>query len=73
MLYGLVHGTVLSVSHDAITRDRLPDKSTDLATVATTASSEPRSRELVYAARVSVTVRRCWSKTTPSTSPPAWP
>ena len=53
-LYGLIHGKVLNVSHDAITRDKPQDKSNDLTSGAATASSEPRGRELVYAARVSL-------------------
>jgi hemolysin D len=53
-LYGLVHGQVVSVSHDAITRDKPQDKSNDLTSGAVTTSSEPKGRELVYAARVSL-------------------
>ena len=53
-LYGLIHGKVLSVSHDAITRDKPQDKSNDVMSGAATASSEPKGRELVYAARVSL-------------------
>ncbi len=51
-LYGLIHGAVLSVSHDAIPRDRPQDKSSDLASGAAATSSEPKGRELVYAARI---------------------
>jgi hemolysin D len=54
--YGLLHGEVLSVSQDAITRDRPQDKS-DAAAQATSdsdTSSEPKGQELVYAARVSL-------------------
>jgi hemolysin D len=52
--YGLLHGDVLSLSHDAIARDKL-------ATAGRTASagdgvrgSEPDGQELVYAARISL-------------------
>src|SRR6185437_15825462 len=54
--YGLLHGDVLSVSHDAIAHDRPQDKfganpqpGGDADT-----SSEPKGQELVYAARVSL-------------------
>jgi hemolysin D len=53
-LYGLIHGTVVSVSHDAITRDGPQDRSGDLTSGAATTSSEPKGRELVYAARISL-------------------
>jgi hemolysin D len=52
--YGLLHGMVLTVSHDAISRDKPPDKSTDKAQGAEASSSEPKGQELVYAARVSL-------------------
>jgi len=52
--YGLLNGTVLSVSHDAITRDKPQDKSSDRMAPTTTTSSEPKGQELVYAARVSL-------------------
>jgi hemolysin D len=53
--YGLIHGTVLSVSQDAITRDKPQDKSGDKSQPgATTATSEPTGQELVYAARISL-------------------
>jgi hemolysin D len=52
--YGLIHGKVISVSQDAITHDKPQDKSNDNATGATTASSEPKGQELVYAARISL-------------------
>jgi len=52
--YGLLHGRVLSVSQDAITRDKPQDKSADKTQVAETSSSEPKGQELVYAARVSL-------------------
>ena len=53
--YGLIHGRVLSVSQDAITRDRPQDKSGDPAQQgATNTTSEPKGQELVYAARISL-------------------
>jgi hemolysin D len=52
--YGLLHGKVLSMSQDAITRDKPQDKSTDKSQGSEASSSEPKGQELVYAARVSL-------------------
>jgi hemolysin D len=52
--YGLLHGKVLTVSHDAITRDRPPDHAADKTQGAEIASSEPSGQELVYATKVSL-------------------
>jgi hemolysin D len=52
--YGLLHGKVLTVSNDAISRDKPQDKSTDKPQGAEASSSEPRGQELLYAARVSL-------------------
>ena len=53
--YGLLHGTVLSVSPDAITHDKPQDKTgKDDTQGAENATSEPKGQELVYAARVSL-------------------
>jgi hemolysin D len=52
--YGLLHGEVLSVSSDAITRDRQQGTSNDRSMGAATNSSEPKGQELEYAARVSL-------------------
>ncbi|MBR0801660.1 HlyD family type I secretion periplasmic adaptor subunit [Bradyrhizobium jicamae] len=54
--YGLLHGTVLSLSKDAISRDLQQDKDTESKPPTSTdsSSSEPRGRELVYSARVSL-------------------
>jgi hemolysin D len=52
--YGLLHGTVLTVSNDAIQRDRPQDKQPDKPQTAEAGSSEPKGQELVYAARVSL-------------------
>src|SRR5260221_5866108 len=52
--YGLLHGEVLSVSSDAITRDRQQGGSNDRASGAAQSSSEPKGQELEYAARISL-------------------
>jgi hemolysin D len=52
--YGLMHGKVLSISQDAIQRSKPQDKAGDLTVGFTTASSEPKGQELVYAARISL-------------------
>jgi hemolysin D len=52
--YGLLDGRVISVSRDAITRDRREDRARDQPAGAESASSEPKGQELVYAARVSL-------------------
>ncbi|MEA3149683.1 MAG: rane fusion protein hemolysin [Gammaproteobacteria bacterium] len=52
--YGLLHGEVINVSQDAITRDKPQDKSNDNSPGAETASSEPKGQEMNYAARVSL-------------------
>lgn len=52
--YGLLHGKILSISQDAITREKPQDKGSDRLQGAESGSSEPRGQELIYAARVSV-------------------
>lgn len=52
--YGLLQGKVLSISQDAITRNKPQDRVSDAPAGAETTSSEPKGQELVYAARVSV-------------------
>jgi hemolysin D len=52
--YGLLHGEVLSVSQDAIVRDKPQDKSGDKVPSTETSTSEPKGQELVYAARISL-------------------
>ena len=52
--YGLLHGKVLTVSHDAIIRDKPQDRSADKPQGAETGSSEPKGQELIYAARLSL-------------------
>ncbi|WP_460290074.1 HlyD family type I secretion periplasmic adaptor subunit [Bradyrhizobium diazoefficiens] len=51
--YGLLHGDVLSVSTDAITRDRQGGPN-DRASGTAQGSSEPKGQELEYAARISL-------------------
>src|SRR5499427_108562 len=52
--YGLLHGEVLSVSQDAIVRDKPQDKTGDKVPGAESGTSEPKGQELVYAARISL-------------------
>jgi membrane fusion protein, hemolysin D len=53
--YGLLHGEVLSVSQDAISRDKPQDKSGGgQSGSGESDTSEPKGQELVYAARVSL-------------------
>jgi membrane fusion protein, hemolysin D len=52
--YGLLSGKVVTVSHDAITRDKPQGKMIDKPQGAETSSSEPKGQELIYAARVSL-------------------
>jgi hemolysin D len=51
--YGLLHGQVLSISHDSIVRDVPSEKPADKSD-ATSATSEPKGQELTYAARISL-------------------
>ncbi len=52
--YGLLHGQVLNISSDSITREVPADKSNDKAPGSSNATSEPSGRELTYAARISI-------------------
>jgi hemolysin D len=52
--YGLLHGKVVNVSQDAITRDKPLDKPDEKTPGAESTSSEPKGQELNYAARVSL-------------------
>jgi len=52
--YGLIHGKVLSLSQDAISRDKPQDKPGDKDTAQASSSSEPKGQELVYSARISL-------------------
>jgi hemolysin D len=52
--YGLLHGTVLSVSRDAVTRNKSEDKSSDNAPGAEASNSEPKGEEMNYVARVAL-------------------
>jgi hemolysin D len=52
--YGLLHGTVLSVSQDAVIRDHQGDRAADRTNGAASDSSEPKGQELNYSARISL-------------------
>lgn len=52
--FGLLHGTVLGVSQDAIVRDKLQDAQRAAGGGASADSSEPNGQDLTYAARVSL-------------------
>jgi hemolysin D len=52
--YGLLHGEVLSVSQDAIIRDRQQDRSNDRLIGTQNDTSEPKGQELNYSARISL-------------------
>jgi hemolysin D len=52
--YGLLHGEVLGVSQDAITRDKPQDRSRDRSLGAASDTSEPLGQEMTYAARISL-------------------
>jgi membrane fusion protein, hemolysin D len=52
--YGLLHGKVVSVSQDAIARDKPQDKTGDKVPGAESSTSEPKGQELIYAARISL-------------------
>ncbi|HYM04409.1 MAG TPA: HlyD family type I secretion periplasmic adaptor subunit, partial [Stellaceae bacterium] len=52
--YGLLHGEVLTVSQDAVAREKPGDKSNASTRNAQPDTSEPQGQELVYAARISL-------------------
>ncbi|MCC8980644.1 HlyD family type I secretion periplasmic adaptor subunit [Bradyrhizobium acaciae] len=52
--YGLIHGTVESVSRDAVVREKPRDKSSDQTPGSTNTTSEPAGQQLVFTARVSM-------------------
>jgi hemolysin D len=52
--YGLLHGKLLSVSHDSFPREKPQDKTSDNSQGTESSSSEPRGQELIYAARVAL-------------------
>jgi hemolysin D len=52
--YGLLHGKVISVSQDSITRDRPAAQANAAQTGQSARTSEPPGQELLYAARVSL-------------------
>jgi hemolysin D len=52
--YGLLHGKVVNISQDAITRDKPLDKPDEKTPGSESTSSEPKGQEMNYAARVSL-------------------
>jgi hemolysin D len=58
--YGLLHGKVLNVSQDAITRDKPLNKPDEKTPDAESTSSEPKGQELNYTARVSRERTQMW-------------
>jgi len=52
--YGLLHGKVLSISHDSIVRDNPQNKPNDKMQGTDAGSSEPAGQQLVYHARISL-------------------
>jgi len=52
--YGLLHGQVLSVSQDAVIRDRLQDRPGERMPGTANETSEPKGQELNYSARISL-------------------
>jgi hemolysin D len=52
--YGLLRGEVLSVSRDAIVRDKPVDRASEKTPGADSTSSEPKGQELSFAARISL-------------------
>jgi hemolysin D len=56
--YGLLHGEVINISQDAITRDKPQNNSNDQTTGTEITSSEPKGQEMNYAARVSLDRRQ---------------
>jgi len=52
--YGLLHGDVLSVSQDAIVRDKPADKAGEKSPGAESTSSEPKGQDLSFSARISL-------------------
>ncbi|MGZ5234146.1 MAG: HlyD family type I secretion periplasmic adaptor subunit, partial [Burkholderiales bacterium] len=52
--YGLLHGQVLSVSQDAVIRDRQQNRSNDRTLGTQNETSEPKGQELNYSARISL-------------------
>jgi hemolysin D len=52
--YGLLHGEVLTVSQDAIVRDKPVDRAGEKSSGADSTSSEPKGQDLSFAARISL-------------------
>jgi hemolysin D len=56
--YGLIQGKVQSISQDAITREKPPDKTNDTGLGAAATTSEPKGQEFLYQARISLDQKR---------------
>ena len=52
--YGILHGKVLSISQDAISRDKPQDKPNDKSKGTESGTSEPQGQELGFQARISL-------------------
>jgi len=52
--YGLLHGQVLSISQDAVIRDRQQNRASDRGSGSQNDTSEPKGQELNYSARISL-------------------
>ena len=52
--YGLLSGKIMSLSQDAVLRDKVAEKPVDSTIGAQNTSSEPKGQELNYVARVSL-------------------
>jgi hypothetical protein len=52
--YGMLHGKVITVSQDAITREKPTERAGGVPRATLSDSSEPQGQELVYSARVSL-------------------
>jgi len=52
--YGLIDGTVVSISQDAIKRQKPPEAGKDKSIASQTESSEPAGQEMVYMARIAL-------------------
>jgi hemolysin D len=52
--YGLLHGQVLSISQDAVIRDRQNDRASDRGSGSQNDTGEPKGQELNYSARISL-------------------
>jgi len=70
--YGLLQGQVLTVSQDAVIRDRQQDRSNDRGPGTQNDTSEPKGQELNYSARISLDRTRMQIDAAWSIYHPAW-